>query len=66
MTPNEFARLIGLLALNTTARRALCASALDLTRIEQQRKASRDEFWESVVAKLFNDGNVKVHLDLTG
>ncbi len=66
MTLSEFARLMGLLTKNDLARRALIQSGLDLTREQQQRREGRDAFWESLIARLFNDRTVRVELDLRG
>eukprot|EP00171_Calliarthron_tuberculosum_P005085 IDg5085t1 len=66
MTLSEFARLMGLLTKNDSARSALIQSELDLTREQQQRREGRDVFWESLIARLFNDPAVRVDLDLRG
>lgn len=66
MTVNEFARLMGLLARHEAARAALIKSGRDLSREQQQRREGRDSFWETLIAKLFNDATVRVELDMRG
>ena len=57
---HEFARLVGILIEKEEARSALLSSDINLTRIEQQRRMDRDEFWEAVLARLQNDQTVMV------
>ena len=46
--------------------RILLRSRLDLSRIEKQRRDSRDGFWEIIVARLQNDVREIVAIDFTG
>jgi len=57
MSPHEFARLIGVITEQ---------SGLPLTRIQQQRRTQRDEFWESIIARLHNDEAVVVSMNYAG
>ena len=66
ITCHEFARLVDILIEKKEARSALLSSGINLTRIEQQRRMDRDEFWESVVARLHNDQTVIVGMSFVG
>lgn len=63
---SEFARLVGILTNNETARASLIASGRDLSRQQRQRKEVRDLFWATVVEPLFNDSSMHVDFDLRG
>ena len=63
---HEFARLVGILIDNEEARTGLLQSGIDLTRVEQQRRSDRDEFWETTVARLHNNPNIVVRANFTG
>ena len=58
MTTNEFSPLVCVLLQCNEARTALLESGLDLSRVQQQRRESRDAFWELIVAPLFNDATI--------
>lgn len=45
---------------------ALIASRCDLIQAQQQQVEHRDEFLESIVAKIFNDASIKLCFDLSG
>lgn len=59
-TIHEFARLIILLSSNNELRTALLNSGNELTRDQLDRRVSRDEFWTTVVAPVFNDASATV------
>ena len=63
---HEFARLVGIMIEKEEARSALLSSGVNLTRIEQQLRMDREEFWESVVARLHNDQTVIVGMSFVG
>lgn len=63
---HEFARFVGILVENEEARSALLQSGMDLTRVEQKRRMSRDDFWETVVARLHNDREIIVGMNFIG
>lgn len=62
----EFARIVAILIEHVEARCALIANRTDLSREQQQKREHRDEFGETIVARLFNDQSVKVGLVLGG
>lgn len=65
-TTNEFARLIVLIATNDTLREALLRSGLELSRNQLDQRMSRDAFWVSTIAPVFNDLTERPVFDFFG
>lgn len=66
MTVHEFARLVGVLLHDESARAALLQSGQNLTRAQQDQRQGRDMFWETVVQPIFNDARTKMTLNMAG
>ncbi len=52
---HEFACLCALLTDRDEIRRALMAYGTDLTRVQQDVRQDRNEFWDRLVAQLIKD-----------
>lgn len=63
---NQFARLVGFLTGNRTARSTMIHSGDDLTRVVRQRKGNQDLFWKTVVAPIFDYHSYEVHRKVSG
>lgn len=55
LSVSEFAHLMAILTEKEEACSAFIFSGLQVTRAQQQRCESQDEFWDSIVSTIFND-----------
>ena len=61
----EFGRIVGILVESEEAQADLITSGRDLTRKELEKKVHRDEFWESIVVRLYNDSSVTISTEFS-
>lgn len=64
MSISTFARFMFVLSEEDFSRGALITYGLYLTREKQQRRESRDIFWDTVVSPIFNNRAVRFTFDL--